>query len=428
MKSIYHEYFFQKHILVQEKKADQGNQAETLFALANLFGIRIVSGAELVTESMIKFVSGQLGTDVPEPFYRGFPDTVRELSADKRLFDQVVHYIITDGFGDFSEPGHSLFEKDFARAAFKENTEIKDFSVITTEEAEKRLEEAVTDLLKSTRRLNSERFDLLKAYLKDYDYTVRQCASKNTAIRLLADARDLRFAGFISLADVMKVADEINYNSYDEYDIRNMNWKNKDRVFITKLLDQKLNVKAFDSQECYEKKALWSGLLHHIHYRPKSPCGRAFLREMHGKGNHSAYSKFEKIMKTGRVYLATTVLTKEKGGGTVLRNLDYILSRCTNPEQRREIVNLIPSDNGILLLQLYMKYMRAHMYGSNSPRVFKFNKHNMMAVHVETKSETRRRRTKLSRDVNGWLAEVIYEKMKQHFHGHLGKTYIDPAM
>lgn len=428
MKAIYHEFFFQKRILVQEKKAASGNQAETLFALANLFGIRIVSGAELVTESMIKFASGQLGTKVPEPFYRGFPNTVRELSPDKRLFDQIVHYMITYGFGEFSKPGHSLFENDFERIAFQENTEIRDFTVITTEEAEKLLEQAITDLLKSTRALGADRFELLKAYLKDYEYTVKACASKNTAIRLLVDSRDLRFAGFISLADVMKVADEINFAVYERTDIRDMNWRNQDRVFLTKLLDLKLGGEAKDYRDCYEKKALWSGLLHHIHYRPKTPYAKEFLGAMRGKENYSVYTEFEQSMKSGKVYLATTQLVKGKGSGALLRNLDYILSRCTSQEQRSEIVSKISADNGILLIQLYMKYMRAPMESGNSPRVFRFNRHNMMAVHEETKSEQKRRRTNLPDDVNQWMAGEILRKMKHHFHGRLGKTYIDPAM
>ena len=97
-------------------------------------------------------------------------------------------------------------------------------------------------------------------------------------------------------------------------------------------------------------------------------------------------------------------------------------------DQRREIVDRIPADNGIVLLQLYMKYKRAALYGSNSPRFFRFTRHNLMTVHEETQHEVRRRRTDLPNEVNRWLAEEILGKMKKHFHGRLGKVYIDPAM
>ena len=86
MKSIYKDYLFEKHILVSEGSAETTeNQFETLFALANLFNIRIVSGEKLVDSSMIEYASVQLGENVPEPFYRGFPQSVRELSPDQQL-------------------------------------------------------------------------------------------------------------------------------------------------------------------------------------------------------------------------------------------------------------------------------------------------------------------------------------------------------
>ena len=93
---FYKEYLFNKHILVNDMEVPSNkNQFETLFALANLFNIRIVQGEKLVDESMIKFASKQLGENVPAPFYKGFPESVRALSPDQLLFDQMVHYIVT---------------------------------------------------------------------------------------------------------------------------------------------------------------------------------------------------------------------------------------------------------------------------------------------------------------------------------------------
>ena len=81
MNTIYKNYLFNKHYLIAENAAEAvENQFETLFALANLFNIRITEGEKLVTRDMISFVAEQLGENVPEPFYRGFPESVRELS------------------------------------------------------------------------------------------------------------------------------------------------------------------------------------------------------------------------------------------------------------------------------------------------------------------------------------------------------------
>ena len=83
MKTIFKDYLFNKHYLVNEGDRSDDNAFETLFALANKFNIRIISGEKLIQNSMIRYAANRLGEDVPEPFYRGFPQTVRELSADQ---------------------------------------------------------------------------------------------------------------------------------------------------------------------------------------------------------------------------------------------------------------------------------------------------------------------------------------------------------
>ena len=57
---------------------------ETVSSLGRLFGIRIVSGAEYLTMEMIHTASARMGVNVPLPFYRGFPDTVRSLFPEER--------------------------------------------------------------------------------------------------------------------------------------------------------------------------------------------------------------------------------------------------------------------------------------------------------------------------------------------------------
>ena len=136
MQKIFKDYLFGKHILVHESGVKCEDAFETLFALANLFNIRITEGQALATKDMIETASEQIGVDVPAPFYTGFPQSVRALSKDALLFDQLVHYTVTYGFGNFSEAGHSLLEEKFERAAFKEDCEIKDFVILTEQEAE----------------------------------------------------------------------------------------------------------------------------------------------------------------------------------------------------------------------------------------------------------------------------------------------------
>ena len=118
MKEIYKDYLFEKHILVSEGKNEERNTFEILFALAHFFGVKITKGEKLVRFEMIDELSKRFGENIPEPFYKGFPQSVRALSTEELVFDQLLHYFVTYGLADFDEAGHSVFEKDFERVAF----------------------------------------------------------------------------------------------------------------------------------------------------------------------------------------------------------------------------------------------------------------------------------------------------------------------
>ena len=148
------------------------------------------------------------------------PDTKKE---DKLLFDQLVNYAITYGMGNFSDERHSLFEENFERAAFKEETEIKEFSVICTEEAVSILNEMVDDLLAGTRPLSDEQYKLVRSFITYYNINITHIASKNTCIKLLLDTRDVRLAEFMSLSDVIRLVDELNYSVYKNDNIYKLN-------------------------------------------------------------------------------------------------------------------------------------------------------------------------------------------------------------
>ena len=137
MNSIYCEYLFDKGVLVNSELSE--NAFDARFALANRFNVSITKGAELAHERLIDFVADMLGEFVPDAFYRGFPQSVRKLSKDQLLFDQLMHYARTYGAGDFSEAGHSLFEEQFERLALNEETEIRRFVILTEEEEAEKL-------------------------------------------------------------------------------------------------------------------------------------------------------------------------------------------------------------------------------------------------------------------------------------------------
>jgi hypothetical protein len=427
MKDVYKKYLFSKHVLVSETSAgEEKNPLAVLFSLANLFNIKIVKGQKLVQEGMIRFTSECLGENVPEPFYKGFPQSVLKLTKEKLLLDQLIHYVITYGFGNFSEAGHSLFEEVFERAAFNEKTSIMEFSIVSEDEAVELLSKMVNNLLAGTRPLSDEQYALVKSFIEDCDISIESVASKNTCVKLMLDMRDLRFTDFLAMSDVIKLVDEMNYQLYGNTNIKKLNLRNQDRRFITAVIDKLFKTGRCDLRNCFEKKQLWNGLLHHIHYKAKSREAESFLAAMRGDRNESVFSEFEKAMTRNNIRSAVEVLKSGKGSAAVLRNLNYIISRCTSEEDVQFVLDCIDTKNNIVLIQLLIQY--AQYKEGRGPRTFSFTKYNMMKFHTETDEELKKRKSDITSKQAASITDRIKAALKTNLGSTLGKVYIDPDM
>lgn len=424
MDLIFKEYLFNKNILVFDENSKKENQFHVLFTLANLFGIKIEEGVSLVSFEMISLAAHVLGRKVPEPFYRGFPETVKDLTKEQLLFDQLYNYFINYWMGDFSQDRHSIFEKDFERVAFRENFEVKKFKVITEEKAYELIKESVDELLSSTRPLNEVQYEFVKKYVIMFDYDTSKAKGKNTIIKLLTQTKKVYLAKAFSLSDFIKVVDQLNFFNYGNKNIKKLNLKNQDRKFLTSLLDYMLKNCYCNIEDCYERKKIWSGILHHIHYVPKNELGVRFLAYMRGDDNESAYSAFEKAMLDENIKEACDILLERKGSSMLLRKLNYIVSRCKTEEDVEYVVSKIDSKNIILLIQLILQY---ESY-SSSRRVFTFTSHNKLVTHEETPYERKRRKSKLSSTQIRLLNKALKNLLKEKLKGRLGKVYIDKNM
>lgn len=424
MNRVFVAYLFNHHYLVNQPKELTDAHAETRLSLANLFNIRITAGAELLQPVMIKTASEIIGISVPRPFYLGFPESVRKLSMPELLIDQLLHYYNTYDRGNFDEAGHSVFEEEIERKAFSEKTPVKDFSVLTEEEAVEKLKGYTEDLLSGSRPLSDEQYGLVLEYIRTYQYTPKNCASKNTVIRLIIDSREPRLSKFLMLSDVPKLADELNYRSTGNNNPNKLNLKNQDRKLLTAVLDSLIAAGKIDTRTCYEKKSRWSGLLHHLHYKTTDPKGIEFLSAMRGDENHSIISEFEQEIRENGAAAGADLLARKKGSGALLRNLDYLLSRCSSDEEVRAVISHINTSNTIILLQLMFHYYTQ----PQSPRTFKFIKYNKMRKHVETHEEIQSRKTNLANRDRIAAAAAIMDLLKKNLKGRLGKVYIDPAM
>lgn len=426
MKNVFKNWLFNHGILVCEKKAFPDEAFASRFMMFKTYGIHVISGQDMVTKDMISYVAERLGEKIPEPFYRGFPDSVRSLSPDQLLFDQLLYYMRTYGLGDFSQAGHSKMEEYIEKQVFNEEYETKDFVVLSETDAVTRLAEYVEEFTAGTRPLNDDQYIFVKEYIKSYDYTIKNCASKNLAIKMIIDFRNVKFAEFIDMSDVIKLVDELNYQEYVNTGVRKLNLKNQDRKFITKVINVLFCSNRFDFRTCFEKKALWCGLLHHIHYKPINETAVLFVESMRGKENNSVLAEFERAMTKQDIRTAVNVLNKGKGGGAVLRNLNYILSRCENDEDIDYVLGNVDTKNGIVLLQLLMHY--AFYEETHDARTFKFTKHNKLVVHLETREEQNHRKSVIDQSTAKKLLASIEKKIVDNYHGKLGKVFIDPSM
>ncbi len=426
LSQIFEDALFAKHILVN-KSGQKENTMETLFSLANLFNIRITSGQELATEDMIRTAARCIGRNVPNAFYLGFPQSVRELAPEALLFDQLVHYWHSYVLGDLSEAGVSLLEEQFERTAFREKTQIKDFSIVSEAQAWDMVEAMVEDLLSSTRPLSESQYELIREYVVKYRYEPENCASKDTAVKLLLETRDRdpHFARFLQLSDVIRVLDIIQFEEYGSRDIKKLNLRNQDRKFLTRLIDFFFEEVACNVIDCFEKQKFWNGLLHHIHYKPVNAAAEEFVNAIRGSENLSVYSRFEKKMLEADIQGAVATLRRGKGSGAVLRKLTYLLSRCQTREDVDAVLKHIQTDNTILLLQLLRDYTREQ---DISPRTFKFTKHNRLRIHAETEAETGNRKSWVSEDIRQMVYDALRQNLEQILRDQLGKVYVDPAM
>lgn len=425
MKSIFKNYLFYRHFFVNDTNICKEEAFEVMISMAKLFNIRLTEGRELATMEHIRFASEKLGENVPKPFYTGFPKSVLELSFDERLLDQLLHYYKTYGCGDFENPGYSAFEESFLRTALNDTKSCKEFEVISESDAVNKLKGYVEAAMKSSRPLSDSMYNLVLEYIKEYKFEISECPCKDTAIRLLLDTNDYTYSDFISFSDILKIVEYINLNQYGNTNNCRLNFKNKDRKLIKAILDKKLEAGECNIRECFEKQKRWCGLLHHIHYKPGNEQGKRFVQEMREGTNKSAYAKFEKEMADGNIQNALLCLRENKGSGAVLRNLDYLLSRCKDMEDLDYVLNHINTDNPVILLQLYIHYVN---YNDSYCRTFRFTKNKTMVVHRESIAEAGRRKTFVSKEIRCRLVKLIMENLKKIYHNRLGKVYIHEKM
>ena len=424
MKDAFLIFLFSKHIFVAGSKPSP-DAFPTLFSLAHHFSIRILEGGDYADPSFIRLAGQVLGRRIPAAFYRGFPDSVRALSPDELLYDQCAHYAVTYGCGLFDFPGRSLLEETVTRRAMAEKTDPRDFRILTEEEAEKELRRSVEAMLSSTRPPSESRYQLLRAYLDEYPPLSSPIASRDTAVRLLSDTRDLSLCRFLSLPDAVRLVREMQYRIYGSEDISKLNWRNRDRKFLTRVLDRLFQEQKGDERTVFESRRHWKGFLHHIHYRPVNDRAADLISRLRTGKNESVASAFEKRLLEKDVVGAAVLLRREKGSAALLRRLDHLLSRCRNREEVDAVLAEAETRNPVVLLQLLFHY---DSVSRQTSRIFRFTRFGLLHLHAETGEEQKRRRSRIAPCLLPILESRLRGNLASLYRSSLGKLYIEPDM
>ena len=91
MELLYQDHLFAKGLFVSEA-GPSSHASEAVLSLAKLFNIEIVEHPEWADLPMVRLAQRNIGINVPEPFYRGFPKSVFELTPAELAIDQFLHH------------------------------------------------------------------------------------------------------------------------------------------------------------------------------------------------------------------------------------------------------------------------------------------------------------------------------------------------
>lgn len=437
MKETFKKYLFDKNILVNDGAEEKDEELESLLctALMAKYGYNVVSGVELMSKPVFDYVAKQIDFKPTEPFYRGFPESVKKLCPEECLFDQLWSYYKTYGLDDFSEEQHSVCESPVERIALLKSFTTKNVKILNEKDAEKELENLLQGLCDQTRPMSEYQFEVLVEAIREYDMFMFKFASSNTAIKVLLETRDLRYAEKYSapleLSHFPKIVEDLNYKVYRNNDIKKLNLKNQDRKFLINVLNILITnsyndfnlISDYQIAVCAEKRAIWKGILYHLHYKDYR------LSFIYNSKVFSGMSEFERFMAGENTYGAASILKYRKGTSAVLRNLDYIVSRTKEFSEVERVLDLLKEDfNPIILMQLIQHY-NDYNRKPNEARSFSFNKFNMKRSHRETDEEIKRSKSHLNelevRYLKDYFTKAFYELTGKK---KAGKVYLEDGM
>lgn len=385
-----------RYLVTRNEDAKDKNSYLNAYLLAN-FGI-VVDKPQLLTSEMVKSISKVYKLEVPESFYKNPQDT-KYFTCSELLLEQLVSYFLVEtGTGIYDRV--ELFHKELPQYVVGDEIKLREFKIITAEEAVTVLKDIAKAYCDYTRPFSEEEVEEFKLLFKDHfiddDWNI---SCKDNIFNLLED--DINFARLLDKKDLVKLS--IKYFGEKSDNLQSVFDKSgKKGEIIAQALFLVRNCQMTKKQAKYFNKLLSLTNSKAKRVEANSPQKRAMalLRE-------------HKVVEAANIFA--------KNGSLLERNLRMLLSRA-NPQEALEIINMIKAKNPIVLFQLVNSLEEE----AGKPRTFTFTTNNKVKKHKETEYETKWRKSRLSSGTVKFLHEMCVKKVYEYYESlpTLGKVYI----
>ena len=386
-----------RHYLVTDGSTD-GKTAPyfNAYLLAN-FGV-VVDKPALLTKDLVARVEGELHLSIPNSFYANPQDTAY-FSVDELILEQMISY-----FAYGSDLGRiDIFKKDLPMYVMGDELKLRTFYIISEEEAMQVLSDIMGNYCKYTRPFsNDELAEFVLLYQEGFYNNSEICCRDNVFALLKFDAS---FARFLDKKDIVKMSvgrfgDKASFKASYSYQAKQLKHEiDNIAQYIPFVKDCPLSKK----QAKYFNKIV-------------NLCGLALPKESNYKSPDKLAFKY---ISNGDVISAAKVYANN--GSMLERRLKMLLSRA-NPQEAVEILNMLPSNNPLVLNQL----MSTLSTDNGEARTFTFYRNNAVVSHNETDYEAKYRKSKLNESTRKLLNTVCLDKIKEYYRSlsNLGKVYI----
>lgn len=392
-----------KRRLLEIAENTNENYAYFVAELINKFGV-FVDKPEMLSAKNVKTVADFYGVEIPKGFYKN-PQHLKYFSVEELYLEQLISYINIAIEGQYSLDKDvferiDLFSKVLPEYKKGEEVQIRKYSLITSQEAEKFLKELCGKFCEYSRPwAHDEVVEFKWLYLNGY-YDGCKIMCKDNAINLLWEYKTTNFACMLDKKDITKM-------SKNKYGCKKvLSIPDDDKIVFDIAIKH-----AKDCPMSKKQAKYYNSILKNI----KSNSEKA-------TNTDSPYKHATALMKSGDVVGASEVYAES--GSLLERNLVYLLSRASLDEIPK-IIDMVKVDNPIALMQIFIGLI-ADDY--SSPRTFTFySPHKNLTSHIETENEYKNRKSRLTVGIKKILIEKLVEKIETYYRNRksLGKIYID---